>query len=176
MRPAVRPVRWLPLDSIQVPPGWPGRAAGPRRARNPAARCRSRCPGPRRAFDAPADVVEEERDSGWVVDGSVREHVSRPDADDAAPGAFADQRPQLHQLEGVREDVAVRASQLVGQAHHGPAGDSPGYGFGDDQRGKSSPTRFRASFSRSRPETWPPPLTRTSTISASRSYSTRNAR
>ena len=43
--------------------------------------------------------------------------MPRPDADHAAPGARAHQRADLHQLEAVREDVAVGAGVLVGQRH-----------------------------------------------------------
>src|SRR5205085_5975513 len=58
---------------------------------------------------APADVVEEERELRLCGDRAVDQSVPRPDADYPAPGALAHQRAQLHQLEGVREDIAIRA-------------------------------------------------------------------
>src|SRR5712691_744562 len=57
-------------------------------------------------LDSPPDVVEEERELGLGGYRTVDQAVPRPDADDATPGAFAHQRPQLHHFEGVREDVA----------------------------------------------------------------------
>ena len=73
-------------------------------------------------LDAPADVVEPERELGLRGLGAVDQRVARPDADHAAPGARADQRADAHQLEAVREDVAVRARVLVGERDH-RAGD-----------------------------------------------------
>ena len=58
-------------------------------------------------FDAPANVVEEERELRLGGDRTVGEAVPRPDPDHPAPRPFADQRPELHQLERVREDVTV---------------------------------------------------------------------
>src|ERR671932_655926 len=48
---------------------------------------------------APADVVEEEREL-WLGDHRpVHEAMAWPDADHTAPGALADEWPELHQLE-----------------------------------------------------------------------------
>src|SRR5579872_4049408 len=71
-------------------------------------------------LDSPAHVVKEERELRLGGDCPVDQTMAWPDADDAAPGPFADQWTQLHQLEGVREDVAVRSSQLIGQGDHRP--------------------------------------------------------
>src|SRR5262249_59203237 len=64
-------------------------------------------------FDSPADIVEEEREFRLGGRGAIHQPVTRPDADDTAPGSLAHQRPEPHQLEGVGEDVAVRAGELV---------------------------------------------------------------
>src|ERR1051326_743970 len=58
-------------------------------------------------LDPPAHVVEEERELRLRGDGAVNQAMPRPDADHAAPGPLTYQRPQLHHLERVREDVAV---------------------------------------------------------------------
>ena len=63
----------------------------------------------------PADVREPERELGLSHRGAVDQRMARIDADHAAPGALADERADLHQLEAVREDVAVGAGVLVGE-------------------------------------------------------------
>src|SRR5262249_43337909 len=54
-----------------------------------------------------ADVAEPERELGLGRGRAVDQRMTRPDADDTAPGAGAYQRTEVHQLEVVREDVAV---------------------------------------------------------------------
>ena len=68
--------------------------------------------------------------SGCVVSVPSTSSVARPDADDAAPGARAHQRADAHQLEAVREDVAVAAGVFVGQRHHRAGGRFLGVGRG----------------------------------------------
>ena len=99
----------------------PSRAAGRARRRRPAARCRPRCSGRCRGSRRPSrHRSNQNENSGCVVSVPSTSSVARPDADDAAPGARADQRADAHQLEAVREDVAVGAGVLVGQRHHRP--------------------------------------------------------
>ena len=81
-------------------------------------------------LDSPAYVVEPERKLGLRSLGSVDERVPRPDADDAAPGPCADEPADSHQLEPVREDVAVGTRVLVGERDHGPGRGLVGIGPG----------------------------------------------
>src|ERR1700730_12866387 len=69
-------------------------------------------------FDAPADVDEPKRKLGLRRHGAVHQRMTRPDADDAAPRAFADQRSEPVQFEAVAKNVAVGPRVLVGDAHH----------------------------------------------------------
>src|SRR5579864_5515046 len=69
-------------------------------------------------LDGETDVREPERKLRLRRFAAVDELVPRVDADDAAPGTHAEQRPDLHQLEAVREDVAVGARVLVRQRDH----------------------------------------------------------
>src|SRR5262245_36705606 len=72
-------------------------------------------------FHAPAHVIERERKLGLRGDCPVRQHVPGADADNAAPGTFADQLAEPELLERVAEDVAVRAGVLVGHRDQRPA-------------------------------------------------------
>src|SRR5579885_3063253 len=66
---------------------------------------------------APAHILEPETKLWLGSDGPIGQRHIRGDANDAAPGALADQRPQPHHFEGMGEDVAVGASVLVGDCH-----------------------------------------------------------
>src|SRR4051794_21178148 len=61
-------------------------------------------------LDVPADVVEEERVLRLGGQRAVSQGVARRDPYHSAPGPLPDQWPQLQQLEGVAEDVAIRTS------------------------------------------------------------------
>src|SRR5205823_10186142 len=72
--------------------------------------------------DLPPDVAEPEAELRLRRHAAVNEGVPRPDPDHAAPRALADQRAELHGLEVLAEDVAVRAGELVGQRDHRAVG------------------------------------------------------
>src|SRR5213596_1598687 len=70
----------------------------------------------------PTDVLEPERELRLSSHTPIDKRVPRPDPDDSAPGALADQRSQFHRLEVVTEDVAVRTGEFVGKRDHRPRG------------------------------------------------------
>ena len=87
----------------------------------PAARCRPRCRDRcRSSRRAKPTSLNQNENSGCVVSLPSTSLCRGPDADDAAPRARADQRADPHQLEAVREDVAVGARVLVGQRDDRP--------------------------------------------------------
>ena len=97
---------------------------------------------------------------------AVDQRAAAGDADDAAPGALADQRAEPGLAEHVREDVAVRGGGLVHQRDHRPVEDR--LRVGARERRCASRSACRAASRRRRSmhpgETLPPPLLRTSTI------------
>ncbi len=70
-------------------------------------------------FDDPIfAVLRIRRELGLEKVAAVSQRQRVANADDSAPGAFADQFTQTERLEPERKDVAVGGGELVDQRHH----------------------------------------------------------
>ena len=98
-------------------------------------------------LDAPAELLEPEREPrlGHRVPSTRR--VSAVDPDHAAPGPGADDRPELERPDRGGDDVAVGAGVESVTVTIGPRRASPGYDSGWYPRDRSQPMILRASFS-----------------------------
>src|SRR5512141_2494447 len=84
------------------------------------------------ALDDPALALRAVRgELGLVERAAVEERQGAADADDAAPGALADERAELEGLEPVGEDVPVGGRELVAETDLGAEEGRAGVGAGD---------------------------------------------
>src|SRR5262245_53145378 len=69
-------------------------------------------------FDSPFHIFKPKGKLWLGGDAAVNQPVPRPDSDDAAPGSFPHQRSEVHQLERMRDDIAVGTRVFVAYRYH----------------------------------------------------------